>query len=629
MLFWEFRIFVSLLLLLYLWYFIGFVDQALKYIIVCDLKRILGLPVSIDNVELSLKVEDINGSESFHLIFSQLISHCSFPSLKATVYIRGLKVKSPPVEVDDRWDTENIIAVSLITVRFLFFKSLYLYIVSFTELIFVESVRVTNMRMNVEGHRRLRSTVSEGTMTNSDANMQPSEMKTPSKSNISAFAGPEEATDFNILLLGRARRRYKKKVHHAAVGVTPDMLGTIPAAPRTPIKKQVSAPLLPLPPAAAPSSATALGSPLSFFQMVSKATVGAIKEIESGKLNVDKYLKEKVSDIQQKISTTVSEIKVEAANFNNSVASAGLLQATKYKINEVYAKTKRQLEESVLERIASLHVKFCGSEPERTPGETRVMCAYVLVDCIEIFMRKVLPIQLRHIEQKPLRVFAVRISDLGLGKPPLVVSGGSCKAEEALTTVRSTSGSDMIGSTSVNGINTHCNMTTSTSAAAVAERDAVKMRSASAPDITLNLPIAEVVVDNEQKLHGQAQQAEKEADEALWANWASSAVDTVEVWDKEMSVYSAGLDMAVVKYRCERALLLGIYSCNAGRLLYDVFQFERWNPARGFSFSTNTNNANNITQSSSTPSDEDVGLDAVTYSSRHPIRVTHPLFFDS
>jgi hypothetical protein len=58
-------------------------------------------------------------------------------------------------------------------------------------------------------------------------------------------------------------------------------------------------------------------------------------KIESSKLNVDKYLKEKVSDLQQKISTTVSEIKVEAANFNNSVASAGLLQATKYKFNEV------------------------------------------------------------------------------------------------------------------------------------------------------------------------------------------------------------------------------------------------------------------------------------------------------
>jgi len=44
----------------------------------------------------------------------------------------GLKVMSPPVEDDDRWDTENIITVSLIIVRFPFVKSL-LYIVSFTE----------------------------------------------------------------------------------------------------------------------------------------------------------------------------------------------------------------------------------------------------------------------------------------------------------------------------------------------------------------------------------------------------------------------------------------------------------------------------------------------------------------
>ena len=35
--------------------------------------------------------------------------------------------------MDDRWDSEDIIVVSSVTVKFPFFKSLFLYIFSFTE----------------------------------------------------------------------------------------------------------------------------------------------------------------------------------------------------------------------------------------------------------------------------------------------------------------------------------------------------------------------------------------------------------------------------------------------------------------------------------------------------------------
>jgi hypothetical protein len=53
---------------------------------------------------------------------------------------------------------------------------------------------------------------------------------------------------------------------------------------------------------------------------------------------MDRYFKDRSLDLtqlQQKISCTVSDIKAEAASFNSSVASAGLLQATKQKISEV------------------------------------------------------------------------------------------------------------------------------------------------------------------------------------------------------------------------------------------------------------------------------------------------------
>lgn len=57
--------------------------------------------------------------------------------------------------------------------------------------------------------------------------------------------------------------------------------------------------------------------------------------MESSKRDVDRYLKEKVTDLQQKLSSTVSEMQAEAADFNSCVASTGLLVAAKHKINQV------------------------------------------------------------------------------------------------------------------------------------------------------------------------------------------------------------------------------------------------------------------------------------------------------
>ena len=125
---------------------------------------------------------------------------------------------------------------------------------------------------------------------------------------------------------------------------------------------------------------------------------------------MDRYWKERASDLnqlQQKISSTVSDLTAEAVSFNTSVASAGLLQATKQKMSEVdwclvqyftflyiihkyivtyihtymhihikvYVKTKRKLEESVNDKIGSFHVKMNGPEPEQTPVGI-IMCSW-------------------------------------------------------------------------------------------------------------------------------------------------------------------------------------------------------------------------------------------------------------
>lgn len=48
-------------------------------------------------------------------------------------FISGIKVKSPPVEVDSRWDTENIVNGTAVTIRFPLVKALLLYMISLSE----------------------------------------------------------------------------------------------------------------------------------------------------------------------------------------------------------------------------------------------------------------------------------------------------------------------------------------------------------------------------------------------------------------------------------------------------------------------------------------------------------------
>jgi hypothetical protein len=73
--------------------------------------------------------------------------------LDGTVIIENFKVNSPPLINDTRWDTETIIEISYIVVTFPLIKTFILFFISNAELIFVDIIKIKDIKFNVEGFR--------------------------------------------------------------------------------------------------------------------------------------------------------------------------------------------------------------------------------------------------------------------------------------------------------------------------------------------------------------------------------------------------------------------------------------------------------------------------------------------
>jgi hypothetical protein len=126
MFFYEMRLAFSIYLLFRLWYHMRLIDYFLSNMLSTIGSRILKLPVYAEQV----------------LFF--------FPS---TVHVHRLHIKPPPVDIDSRWEWEDIVTIDMIDVKFNFWSALCLYLLSYGELHYLESVYVHGLRFYVEGHR--------------------------------------------------------------------------------------------------------------------------------------------------------------------------------------------------------------------------------------------------------------------------------------------------------------------------------------------------------------------------------------------------------------------------------------------------------------------------------------------
>eukprot|EP00981_Chlorochromonas_danica_P007515 scaffold1767_cov178-Ochromonas_danica.AAC.20 len=116
----------------------------------------------------------------------------------------------------------------------------------------------------------------------------------------------------------------------------------------------------------------------------------------------------------QAVSHFGQRLHREASQFHQSVQQEGFYQATKKKISNIYQHTKQSIELSVKEHIKAIHCKLCGQEPTTClAGEPRLICEKMVFDVIEVHMLRALPVQIRHLEDKPLTVRQIEFDHLG------------------------------------------------------------------------------------------------------------------------------------------------------------------------------------------------------------------------
>ena len=101
-------------------------NSFVRHMMAKELTALLSLPVSVESVDIDL--------------------FCKY------ITITNLRIDVPPVEVDDRWDGDNIISVAAIKVELIqrLDVTILYFMLSLTELIIIKSVTVDGLKLNVE-----------------------------------------------------------------------------------------------------------------------------------------------------------------------------------------------------------------------------------------------------------------------------------------------------------------------------------------------------------------------------------------------------------------------------------------------------------------------------------------------
>jgi hypothetical protein len=162
------------------------------------------------------------------------------------------------------------------------------------------------------------------------------------------------------------------------------------------------------------------------------------------------------SSLMTSFSDKVHQMKIKAKEINAKVnESGGIYNATKMKIVDVYEKTKQSIDESVQDRINRFHIYLSGHEPYVSPEMTRIIARDLVLDYVEIHLLRALPIQLRHLEMKPLIVEKLEFHELGYDNLRFIpfhfptVSSSSSLSLPSSATTSSVSSLDLLNSSAL------------------------------------------------------------------------------------------------------------------------------------------------------------------------------------
>jgi uncharacterized protein (UPF0297 family) len=310
-----------------MWLEMGFFDGILKYLCILEMQKVLKVPITVSSVSISFA-----------------------KNFQAQIVLNEIRVKPPPISCDDRWEVEDIVKVEVVKVSFPFFASCYLYLCSWGNLFFIDSLSVHGVRFYIEGYREI-----------------------------------DDKIVYNISLLGKKLEEVLPLGVEQLV-ITNDMEDVVI------VDNYFSV------------STTGGGT----HGRNTKEALFNSSVKKKNYMELDRPLSEKLQSVGKERDSTTPFSSTEV-----SYHPTDYIHSAKEKLQNIYESAKHSIEERIYEKLNQLHVYVQGPEPIAQANGARMICRYLVFDYIEINFIRALPYGLRHIERKPVSVKVLDFSFLG------------------------------------------------------------------------------------------------------------------------------------------------------------------------------------------------------------------------
>lgn len=507
-----------------------------------------------------------------------------------------------------------------IKVNFPFFSSLILFVFSFGELVMVDCVRVNGVRFYVEGYRNSGENESEDIIYN--VNLIGGEFNGKHKKKIKSTQSVKHAGKHHVEPKRDSFESYSY-IHHKdrksirkLFGKEDDAVNQVDSSQESSIDESADENSV--------DDNVAINFGMNkfeideeYFQSVEQGA-SPVADITQEQVHTDENETINSSHPHKRHSFTdflkdkVGELKQKAKDLNHKVAeSGGIYNATKQKITRVYEKTKQTIDETVQDKINQLHIHISGFEPYPTPAMSRIICAELIFEHIEIHMLHALPSQISHLEAKPLVVEALDFHELGYENLNFIKV--HLPGDRSISTSNGLSSKKILSTKSIDS-----------------QKSLEKSHANNLSSRTITLK------------YGPNHKIE-----VIEENHTGEIIDLFSI-----DVWKSGLDALIFKYHFERKILYALFKSNAGmtfetifvvgylsylfnivgRILNDLFTISNWVNRKenrdGASAHSTFHDMEDSVRLSSV--DNLIFSDGVkAHSHTENVLVTHPIFFDA
>lgn len=343
----------------------------------------------------------------FHLPIR--INTCYINLYNGIFQMSGFQILVPDKSIDNRWYHECILEISFIDIKFCLFNSLISFILTFGYLVYVKNITIDSMKIFIEGYE---DPVTGDFSINMDLIGKTDKIVTnETKDKVASSSKKKKNRTWVSNKKSSEWELVNNSITKSKVAATPNVTATATATATTatatvvvnarPIKatelnQTISSPLSPSSPSSMNIGQSSSSSSMfnqkegSLFSNFSGIVGNFIKEVDnSGGLEL--Y-------VQKKSET-----------FTKSLTDGSLLQNAKKTIDDAFSTAKRKIDEGVNSKIISAHEYLRGGEPTASQDDLRILGRYLILRDVQVNVRSVLPVTLRHLERKTLSAKYIRL----------------------------------------------------------------------------------------------------------------------------------------------------------------------------------------------------------------------------